>query len=748
MSLVAEEITDHAPLQASPWQARWLWLDPDCFPEAQAAPTGWWSADAHQAGRPGVAGLLRGTLTWVTAPDRIWLRVSADSRYRLWINERWVGRGPAMVGGCYAKRTAPNWWYYDTIEVTTFLGSGVNVLTAEVIAGPDNQTHFSQGHAGFAAELVDADANVFPGTWRGVAFTGYRTGQWAGFTRECDLGRYPKDWRTVAFNDQAWPELVETAPRPALLPHGLPPLEEARVQPVDSDVLTLESGKTVQVGFEHLLAGHLQFIARAAAATAVHVVFEEMTGGTEPETRQLKLTLPAGETVYESAAYFSARSLRMTASGPLELRGVGMLSRSQPVQDLGAFECSDPFLNDLWRVSRDTLRLCLQDIHLDSPHHQEALGDHGDYLVEMLMGYHAFGDYALIHQDLRRMALDLEQQDGAQFHTSYALLMPDLAADLLLFTGDADTARATLPAIRQVLTRALAWRGAEGLLSQSPNYMFVDWIEHAGTNYHHPPAAMGMGAMTAFAVRALRKMAWLCRQLGEVAEGSLWVERAEALAVAFRAQLFVAERGIFRDGIPGINRQATSHWLPPDPEADVFTRHTNILAVWAGIVSGAEAAAVLRRVLDDPALPEPQPYFQHYLFDALEMTGLFATHARRQLDLWRGMLAENPHSLHEMWTQGDWSHAWGGTPLVQLSRRVLGVEALEPGWRRVRLKPCPLDLAWARGVVPTPQGEVRIEWERRKDTVQVQVQAPNGIEIITEGGRQGPDVSQQTGVLT
>jgi len=392
------------------------------------------------------------------------------------------------------------------IEVTTFLGAGVNVLTAEVIAGPDNQTHFSQGHAGFAAELVDEDANVFPGTWRGVAFTGYRTGQWAGFTRQCDLGRYPKDWRTVGFDDQAWPELVETAPRPALLPHGLPPLEETRVRPVETDAMTIESGRTVHVGFEHLLAGHLQFIARAAAKTELNVVFEEMPGGTEPETRKLKLTLPAGETVYESAAYFSARSLRMTASGPLELRGVGMLSRSQPVRNRGEFECSDPFLNDLWRVSRGTLRLCLQDIHLDSPHHQESLGDQGDYLVEMAMAYYAYGDYSLAHQDVRRMALELEQNPSG-FHSSYTLLMPDIAADLLLFTGQTDAVKAALPAIRGVLLNALSWRGAEGLLSQSPNYMFVDWMEFGGVNYHHPPASQGMGAMTAFAVRGLRRMA-------------------------------------------------------------------------------------------------------------------------------------------------------------------------------------------------------------------------------------------------
>ena len=637
-----------------------------------------------------------------------------------------------MVGGSYAKIDAPNWWYYDTMEVTTFLRPGLNIFAVEVITGPDNQTHFSQGQAGFAAEVMDEQGNVPTPSWRGVAFTGYRIGQWAGFTRECDLGRYPNDWRSVGFDDQAWPPLVEIAQRPPLLPHVLAPLAEVLVRPIEAQDLHLQSGRTVQIQFETLLAGHLQFTARAIAETKLQVEFEEMPGGTEPESRQLKLTLPAGETSYESAAYFSARTMKMTATGPLELCGLGMLTRSQAVQDRGEFECSDPFLNDLWRVSRATLRLCTQDLHLDSPHHQEALGDHGDYLVELLMGYYAFGDYALAHQDLRRMALDLEQQDGAQFHTTYALLMPDLVVDCLLHTGAEDTARATLPAIRKALNRTLAWRGEEGLISQAPNYMFVDWFEHAGTNYHHPPAAQGMGAMTAFAVRALHKMAWLCRQLGEADEVLHWDNQAEALAAAFRAQLFVAERGIFRDGIRGINRQATSRWLPPDPNADVFTRHTNILAVWAGIVSDAEATAVLRRVLDDPALPEPQPYFQHYLFDALEMTGLFATQARRQLDLWRGMLAENPHSLHEMWTHGDWSHAWGGTPLVQLSRRVLGLEVLEPGWRRARLKPCPLDLAWARGLVPTPQGDVRIEWERRQGTVQVRIQAPKGMEIITD----------------
>ena len=85
---------------------------------------------------------------------------------------------------------------------------------------------------------------------------------------------------------------------------------------------------------------------------------------------------------------------------------------------------------------------------------------------------------------------------------------------------------------------------------------------------------------------------------------------------------------------------------------------------------------------------------------------------------------------------GDWSHAWGGTPLVQLSRRVLGLEPIEPGWRRARLKPFPLDLQWARGVVPTPHGDVPIAWERRDGVIVAHVASSEGMEIVVDGGRQ------------
>jgi hypothetical protein len=100
------------------------------------------------------------------------------------------------------------------------------------------------------------------------------------------------------------------------------------------------------------------------------------------------------------------------------------------------------------------------------------------------------------------------------------------------------------------------------------------------------------------------------------------------------------------------------------------------------------------------------------------------------------MLAGNPMGLREMWNGGDWSHAWGGTPLYQLSRRALGVEPAGPDWEPIRLRPQPLDLAWARGVVPTPHGDLQVAWQRRGDDLIVRLGGAAGRSVNVAHGRE------------
>ena len=42
-----------------------------------------------------------------------------------------------------------------------------------------------------------------------------------------------------------------------------------------------------------------------------------------------------------------------------------------------------------------------------------------------------------------------------------------------------------------------------GLISEAPNYMFMDWVSINGIACHHPPAVIGQGYLTAFYYRGL-----------------------------------------------------------------------------------------------------------------------------------------------------------------------------------------------------------------------------------------------------
>ena len=57
---------------------------------------------------------------------------------------------------------------------------------------------------------------------------------------------------------------------------------------------------------------------------------------------------------------------------PLAIRQVGLRQVHAAVEDVGAFECSDEMLNQIWRVGRETLRNCMFDAYVDCPWREQA----------------------------------------------------------------------------------------------------------------------------------------------------------------------------------------------------------------------------------------------------------------------------------------------------------------------------------------------------------------------------------------
>jgi hypothetical protein len=81
-----------------------------------------------------------------------------------------------------------------------------------------------------------------------------------------------------------------------------------------------------------------------------------------------------------------------------------------------------------------------------------------------------------------------------------------------------------------------------------------------------------------------------------------------------------------------------------------------------------------------------------------------------------------------MWNGGDLSHGWCSTPLVQMSARILGVRPTSPGFKTFAVRPALGDLTWAKGIVPTPHGDVAVSWALGEDRLGLDVTVPAGTE--------------------
>ena len=77
-------------------------------------------------------------------------------------------------------------------------------------------------------------------------------------------------------------------------------------------------------------------------------------------------------------------------------------------------------------------------------------------------------------------------------------------------------------------------------------------------------------------------------------------------------------------GIPFPNEDKTrTKWLPNDVDEEFYSQHMNTLAVLFNIAPKEKQMAVMEKVMEDKSLSQAQPYFMHFIFNALAKTNLF-----------------------------------------------------------------------------------------------------------------------------
>ena len=484
--------------------------------------------------------------------------------------------------------------------------------------------------------------------------------------------------------------------------------------------LEFKGSGSCAVRFDRVMSGFIGLTVRGKAGSVLAIQ------PNEPDApgfhRMATVRLRDGEQQLELPFYDSFSVINLVADGPMEILDVRANFVAQPVQYAGSFACSDPKLNRIWEVSRWLTQICQQTHHLDSPHHQEPISDPGDYLIISLNNYCAFGQPALARQDLRKYGWLLQTTHYRPFHTSYALLWLQMLMNYEAYTGDTALVRELAPTVEALLAQFATYIGKNGIVSEAPDYMFMDWVTIAGFQTHHPPAVIGQGYMTAFLYHALADGVRVAQLAGDPAKASEYERMRQQIYAAYNRELWDPSAGLYRDGKPFVTSVKPAQWLPADTDIETHSTQNNSLAVLYDLAPPERRAPIMRKLLGGDL--NTQPYFMHFVFGALAHAGLFDEFGTAQMRRWT--IEPDTQSFREMWGNGDYSHAWQCTPLYQMSARVLGVSPLSPGFARFRIAPHCCDLDWAHGEIPTPHGPISVSWKRSSQTFELEVSVPSG----------------------
>lgn len=408
------------------WHGQWVWCA-----DAGILKTGEFMSDPRLNPKAFDRRVLfRKTVELAELPATAPLRITADSRYTLWVNGRELARGPV--------RGHPSRLRYDTVDTADALVPGVNAICVLVrFYGHPNawwmpaSPTFSHGGGVLLAEL-DLPTGVV-GTdrsWRYLVSDAWQPQAPAGvgqFVPEVlDGRRLDHRWLAADYDDSRWrPARVVTAIHlggtsrtvPPADPYGpLPP------RPIPWPVSTLRPARRVSVRRAkppNPALGPVRYVAEADAAasdvaelarfpltvdldagsvavltadwgeivTGTLVIEVDAPAGVRIDARSCEELDTTGRLPRHHHAHgvsYTTRGLAdrfesgdptggryaivvLRGTGPVTVRRVAVVERLRPRPSGPYFLCSDEVLNEVYDVGLRTVRLTAQDAYVDCP---------------------------------------------------------------------------------------------------------------------------------------------------------------------------------------------------------------------------------------------------------------------------------------------------------------------------------------------------------------------------------------------
>jgi len=740
------------PIAAKPWNAFWI-------------------NARNETGRDYGVFYFRKTIDLAAKPATFFVNVSADNRYKLYVNGQLVSLGPAR-GDTY-------FWNYEHVDLAPYLAAGKNVVAAQVWneaeARPEAQislrTAFILQGATAAEEALNTN-----NSWKAMRDNGYQPlavnlgyGAYyvAGPGEMITESKVIKNATSPALDDSAWPAAVNLdhgKPKGMadafgwmLVPSQIPQMEQVYQRipsvrkavgtnvpqgfPGTKNALTIPANTTATLILDqtYLTNAYVTLNFSKGSGAGISLTYAESLfdnlkkyGNRKGDRNAVegkdfggrKDSLLADGTdgqTFTTLYWRTFRYVRLivhTQDEPLVIDDLYGTATGYPFKLNAKLKTDNPEMQQMLDIGWRTARMDAIETYMDCPYYEQ-LQYIGDTRIQAMVSYYNSGDDRLMRNAINLMdhsrigeglTLSRHPSFSPQIISTFSLWYIGVLHDYWMYRPDSLFIKGKLRGERAVLDFFNKYQQADGSLKNTPYWTFVDWADQWPSGMPTLGSKGGSAMFDLQLLTAYQQAADMEAKMG-----------MPAFAALYRAQAAKLKRTI-----------QTKYWDPAkqlyadNEDKHSFSQHVNSLAILTAVASKALAPAIGKKVLADATLTQCTIYFKYYLHLALVQAGMGNDYLK-WLDKWREDIKLGLTTWAEMSdvaaSRSD-CHAWGASPNIEFYRTVLGIDSYAPGFAKIKIEPHLGDLKTASGEIPHPNGKVAADYALKGSTWNIKLSLP------------------------
>lgn len=406
-------------------------------------------------------------------------------------------------------------------------------------------------------------------------------------------------------------------------------------------------------------------------------------------------------------------------------------------ESASSFDCSDSNLNKVWDLCKYTLK-ATPFLGLYADGNRERMPYEADAFIQQLGHYSVDREFSIARYTADFLIYNPSWPTEWHMH-SVLMAWKDY-----MYTGDVESLKNNYEYLRNKTLMALARE--DGLISTLSGMVTEDFL--ASINFSGKsikdivdwPKGTPKGAVQArnagptpegerdgyvftdintvvnsFHYHSLVLMSKIAEVLKKDKDILLFNEKAEKVKTSFQNKLFDKSKGIYLDG------EGTDH----------SSLHANMFPLAFNLVPKEYIQTVVEFIKDKGMACSV--YGAQYLLEALFNSGeseyaisLMTSSSKRS---WLNMLSVGSTMTTEAWDEYykpnlTWNHAWGSAPANIISRRLLGIEPTEAGFKRFRIVPQPGELKSIKLKIPSIRGKIQCNLAIKNDTWNIELIVP------------------------